>query len=173
GAALAAARRQKAAHVEFVSRQAARGKRSDGGGGAGNRDHWNAVLDGKAHDAVAGIGDGRRSGVADQGNGGPPGEPLHQFGGALALVVLVVAERGSRDAVVVEQAASVARIFAGDHLGGAQHTQRPQRDVFQGADGSGDDVETGGKSFAIAAFGPTSGFHSRKSISRSGVTGAP
>ena len=67
----------------------------------------------------------------------PPLHPLHQLGGALLLVVLVVAHQGRAHAVAVEQRAGAARVLAGDHVGVAQRGEHAQRHVLQVADRRG------------------------------------
>lgn len=45
------------------------------------------------------------------------------------------------DTVVGEKARRVSRVFGGDDIYFSQHAQRPQRDIFQIADGCGHDME--------------------------------
>lgn len=57
--------------------------------------------------------------------------------------MLVIAGQRRRDVVAVEQDARRARVLGGDQTHLAQHPQRAQGDVFEIADGRGDDVEGG------------------------------
>jgi len=61
--------------------------------------------------------------------------------GALALVVLVIADRFGADSEMVQELPRVARVFAGDQVNFAQHTQRALSDVFQIPNRCGDDVK--------------------------------
>ena len=61
-----------------------------------------------------------------------------------ALVVHVVADGGGGDAEVVEELLGLAGVLAGDAVDAAQDAKSAQGDVFEVADGSGDEVETGG-----------------------------
>jgi hypothetical protein len=55
--------------------------------------------------------------------------------------VLVIADQRFRDIQVLQKFARLARVLASDAIALAQDAPRPQRDVFQIADGRRDDVE--------------------------------
>ena len=94
---------------------------------------------------AAGVGDAGGSRVADDGDARTRPERGGKLDGAARLVVHVVADSGGTDVEVVEQLLGLARVLAGDLVDRAQHTQRAQGDVFQVADGRGDEVEAGGE----------------------------
>ena len=71
-------------------------------------------------------------------------KPSDQLRYAATSVVLMEAERWSRDAVVRKKPSCSARIFGGDQVDGSQDSQRPQRDVLKVADRRGDHEQRAG-----------------------------
>jgi len=61
--------------------------------------------------------------------------------------VHVVADGGRADAEVAEEFGGLAGVFAGDAVDRAQDAERAEGDVFEVADGRGDEVEAGGERF--------------------------
>src|SRR6185437_14881877 len=101
--------------------------------------------DGFRDEFGSGVGDGRGTGVGDEGDACAGFELVEELLGAAGLVVQVVADGGCGDAEVVEKLRGLAGVFAGDAVGGAQNAKRAEGDVFEVADGRGDEVETGGE----------------------------
>ena len=108
----------------------------------GNRHHRNMVPDGQRNQAEAGVGDARHAGVRHQGHARAAFEIEHQFRGAGQFIVFVIADGAGCDAVVVQQLLRLPGIFAGNLVGFLEHAHRPQRDVFEIADGRGHQVES-------------------------------
>ena len=96
---------------------------------------------GKRDQAESGIGDAGHAGVGDQRDLGAAFEIDDQFGGFGHLVVLVIADQSRLDAVMAEQLQGLARVLAGDQVDFFEDAQGAQRDVFEIADGRGDEVE--------------------------------
>ena len=96
-----------------------------------------------AHQLVAGIGDQRRAGIADDGHR-LSRRQLGQHARPLALgVVLVIGAGRARNGEMGEQRAAVARVLAVDHIGAGQHGERPQGDVGEVADRRRHHIEAG------------------------------
>ena len=134
-------RRKEAAEAERIRRQARGAQRAHRGRHPGNRHHRNACVNGRRHHSVAGIGDQRRPGIGDQRDVRPGFEFRDQLARASRFVVLVIADQRFRDIQVLQKFARLARVLASDAIALAQDAPRPQRDVFQIADGRRDDVE--------------------------------
>ena len=60
------------------------------------------------------------------------------------LVVLVIAEEGLFDAVMIQQPAGVAGVLAGDAVRLAQHAHGPEGEILQVSDRRGDNVQRPG-----------------------------
>jgi hypothetical protein len=135
------ARGEEAAEVELVGRQPRGGDGGDEGGGAGDGDDAQVPLGAGAHEAVAGVVDAGRARVRDERHRGALFHHPRQLLGALALVVLVVADGARADAEVFEQRARPARVLARDHVHLREHAQRTPRHVLQIPDGRGDEIE--------------------------------
>ncbi len=65
----------------------------------------------------------------------------------MPLVVLVIADRGCGDGEVVEKLLRLAGVFAGNAVCLLQDFKSAEGDVAEVANGSGDEVETGGEFF--------------------------
>ena len=61
----------------------------------------------------------------------------------------VVADGRGFDFEVIEEFLGLAGVFAGDAVGLAQDAEGAEGDVFEIADGSGDQVETGGEGLVV------------------------
>ena len=101
------------------------------------------VADGEGNQPKSGIGNGGHPGVGDERDAGSAFEIDNEFGGARHLVVLVVAHSFRFDDVVVQQLLSLACVFAGNDVDFFEDAERAERDVFESADWSADEVETG------------------------------
>src|SRR5262249_39963267 len=88
------------------------------------------------------IGDARWARVSDQGDCLTflqQGERTRRRDG---LVVVVIADERSRDAVMRQELAGVTGILSGNHIHAAQDAQGPQGNVLQVTDGGRDDVQS-------------------------------
>ena len=107
----------------------------------GNRHHRHVMPDGQRDQPESRVGDAGHARVGHERDLGAAFEIDDQFGGFRHLVVLVIADQSRLDAVVAEQFQRLARILAGDQVDFFEHTQSPQRDVFEIADRGGDQIE--------------------------------
>ena len=74
----------------------------------------------------------------------PSDQPADQIFGPPRLAVLVVGDEGRGDLEVGQEGAGVPGVFRRHQVGFAEEAQGAQGDVFQVADGRGDDVEGSG-----------------------------
>ena len=95
------------------------------------------------HQAMPGIGQHRRAGIAHQRDARALFEQRDQLDGALLFVVFVIAQHAFGDFIVGQQLVRMAGIFAGNQGHLAQHAQRAKRDVFQVTDRRGHQVQAG------------------------------
>ena len=109
---------------------------------AGDRNDRHVMADGERDQAKAGVGDAGHAGVGDERDFGAAFEVDDQFGGLGHLVVFVVADGARLDTVVGEKFLRLARVFAGDQVNFFEHAQGAEGDVFEIADGRGDQVES-------------------------------
>ena len=123
-------------------------ERADGGVGAGDGEDGDAGCNGGCGDLASGVGDAGRARVADDGDARAGVESGDKLRGAAGLVVLVVADGGGTDLEVVEELLGLARVLASNFVYRAQYTQSAQGDVFEVADGRGDEIEAGGEGTA-------------------------
>ena len=86
------------------------------------------------------IGNSRHSRVGHQRDARSLLHIFHQFGGTGDFIVLVIADGAGSNAVMVQQFLRLPRIFAGDDIHFLQHAHCPESNVFQIADGRGDDI---------------------------------
>ena len=136
-----------------VRREAAGDEGAEGGVGAGDGVDGDAGGDGFGGDGGAGVGDAGHAGVGDYGDAAAGFEGFDEFGGAGVFVVGVVADGGGADAEVVEQLGGLAGVFAGDAVDGAEDAEGAEGDVFEVADGGGDEVEAGGEGAVVGEIG--------------------
>ena len=139
--AFAAAGGKEAEEEELFVRQARGGECREEGGRAGDRNDGNFVANGECDEAMAGVRDERHAGVANQSDAGTLFHGEYEFGSASQFVVLVIAHQRLVNFEVVEQFEGVARVFTGDLVDFFEDTKRAKGDVFEVADGSGDEVE--------------------------------
>ena len=133
--------RKKTGEVELIGGQA-------GDNQAGKKRRWagksfdaNGRPDGRSHNAIAGVGKERRTGIGDQGARFALLEAFDQVFSAIGFVVLVIADEASLNAIVIEQPSGGASIFAGDPISLFQKADGAVRNVFKVADGRRDYVE--------------------------------
>jgi hypothetical protein len=133
--------RQKAAEAERIGGQPRRGERRQRGRRSRQRSDGRALLDGSAHEAVARVGDQRRPGVRDQRDRRAAQQASGEILGALAFVVLVIADGRLLNPVVVEEFARLSRVLARDQVHLPEDAHGPVRDVLEIADRGRDEVE--------------------------------
>lgn len=98
-----AARGQKTDKKKFFIRQTRSGKRGQQRAGPRNGHYGNFVTEAKGDESMAGIGNQRHAGVADQGNFGALFHGKNKFGGAGDFIVLVIAHQRLMDIVVIQK----------------------------------------------------------------------
>ncbi len=98
-----------------------------------------------AHQLVAGIGDQRHAGVADQRDALALGQARQQLRAHARGIVLVIGLQRRPDAVEGEQLAGDPGVLAGDQVDACQERQRAQRDVVAVADRRGHDDQPFGR----------------------------
>lgn len=76
----------------------------------------NIGFDGGGDELVGGIGNARRAGVGDEGDGFAFAEEVDDFVGFGCAAVAVVAEKRRLDFVFVEEDFAVAGVFGGDEV---------------------------------------------------------
>ena len=108
--------------------------------------HFDSTRHGRTHQEKAGVADGGRAGVADERHLLARFETGSEGLGCLVLIELVVAHQRNADVVVLQQDATGARVFGEYEVDRFQNTKRAQRDVFEIADGGGNEIEHGGVS---------------------------
>src|SRR5947199_3753909 len=87
--------------------------------------------------------------------------------------MLVIADRRLTDAVVMQQFPRLACVLAGDGISLLKHAQRTQRDVFQVADRSRDEVERAGHALRVTLADTDSDPGGCKVTWRAVISGAP
>ncbi len=92
---------------------------------------------------VAGIGDERRAGIADQSDAPALGEGGKQFRSLVRRIVVVIGDERRLDAIVSQEHDRDPRILAGDHIGGGQRLKGPQRNIAEIADRGGNHMQAG------------------------------
>ena len=71
-------------------------------------------------------------------------EALDDFLAASGFVELEITEERFGDSEMLQQSPGVARVLGSDDVALAQHAQRAQRDVFEVANGRGDEIKRPG-----------------------------
>ena len=139
--AFAGTSRKKTEKQELVVRKAGGREGGEERGGTGNGDDRDAMANGESDQAMAGIGDEGHASITDQCNGGTFFHGEHEFGSAGEFVMLVVADERLMDLEMIQEFEGVAGVFAGDLLNFFENAQGAEGDVFEVADGSGDQIE--------------------------------
>ena len=143
---------RKPANDETVGRKPANVSAVSAAEAPGTACTGDTLRDRLAHQLEAGVGDQRRSGIADQRDA----RALSQLGAAGGAARARHCGRYRRSAALQMPwiASSLARhpcVLRGDEVAGLQHIQRPQGDVAGIADGRGDDIKPGRQALRIAA----------------------
>lgn len=99
----ATAGRQKTDKKKFFIRQTGSGKRGEQSAGTGNGNNRNFVAETKRDEAMAGVGNERHTGIADEGDFGALFHGKDEFGGAGHFIVLVVADERLLNIVMIEK----------------------------------------------------------------------
>ncbi len=92
-------------------------------------------------EAMAGVGNQRHSGIADQRDFGTLFHSDDEFGGTSDFVVFVVANERLMNVVVSEQFLGVASVLASDLIRFFEDAQRAESDVLEIADGCGHEIQ--------------------------------
>ena len=133
--------RREKSHIEETIRIQARGdQRGECGIGSGDRNDGHARCHRGAHQVQPRIREGRRSRIADHGDPAPLLQERYQLQRSRLFVVLVVTDGRGGNVEVIQQLLRLARVLAGDAVDLFQHPQRAKCDVFQIADGRGDQI---------------------------------
>ncbi len=111
--------------------QSTRNECADRRVGARDRKHLHSRLNGSRCNLAARVGDARCPRIAHHCDPRPGLQRLGKLCRAARLVVHVVADSRRADAEVVQQLLGLPRIFTGDAIDGAQHTQRTQGNVLE------------------------------------------
>nr|WP_290615700.1 hypothetical protein [Immundisolibacter sp.] len=136
------ARRQKTFEGEARRRQAAGTERRHGGAGSGQRHHTDARRMRRRHQTLAGVADGRRAGIADQGDILALAQALDQAAGLRRLVVFMQRQQRRADAVMIQQRPAVAGVFGGDHGHRRQSLRRARAQIGQISERRGHHVQS-------------------------------
>ena len=137
--AFAGAGREETEEKEFVVGKAGSGKRGEKCDGAGNGDHRDVVADRECDEAVAGVGNQRHTCIADERDVGTLFHGENKFGSASEFVVLVIAHEWLVNIEVIQEFERVAGVFAGNLIDFFEDAKCTQGDIFQVADGSGNE----------------------------------
>ena len=128
---------QKALEGEASGIHAGHRQGGDHGAAAGDAHHLNAPGGAQSYQIGAGVGDGRRAGIGDDG------AILACFdavGNVIALglaVMFKIADLGLADAEMAQQPGTHAGVFGGDEIHAVQGLHRAGRKIAQIADGGG------------------------------------
>ena len=99
---------------------------------------------------MAGIGNERHTGVADECDFRALLERDEKLGRAGHFIVFVIADERFADFVVVEELLRVAGVFAGDMIDFLEDADGAKSDVFEIADGSADKVQAAQGFYIVA-----------------------
>ena len=137
---------QESFETETITGQTAGDEGRHKGCGAGQTLHFDSTRHGRTDQEEAGVADGGRAGVADERHLLARFETGSEGLGCLVLIELVVAHQRNADVVVLQQNTTGARVFGEYEVDRFQNTKRAQRDVFEIANGGGNEIEHGGVS---------------------------
>jgi len=144
GAPLARFRRRESGEGEGVGRKA--GGDESGEDRRRSRDRFDPVprFDGGAHQGEPRIGEERRAGVRDDGDGLSLVERRQEAREPGPFVVLVERQCGPGDPEVLQQTSGAPGVLAGDEVRLGEGARGPGREVVQVADGRRDEQEAAG-----------------------------
>ena len=145
----AAFRGKESLEAEAAAGQTAAHQGGGDGTGPGDADHLMACAPGGGGQLLAGVGDARQAGIADQGHRFARLQGRQQLGQAGGPVVLVEAHQGHPDAEVVQQQTAAAGVLAGHPVGAGQHPPGPGGEVVQVADGGAHQIQNAGGGFRL------------------------
>ena len=135
--------RQKPLEAEAFAGQSARHESRNESGGTGQALHLDATRHSSTDKHESGVGDGGRAGIADEGHRFAGSETCGKGFGRLVLIELMVAHQARRDVVVLEKLSARPGVFGQYDIDLSEDAERTEGDVFQIADGRGDEVEHG------------------------------
>ena len=138
--------RQESFETETIAGQAAGDESRHEGCGAGQTLHFDSTRHGRTNQEEAGVANGGRTGIADERHLLARFETGSEGLGCLVLIKFVVAHQWNADVVVLQQDTTGARVFGEYEVDRFQNSKRAQRDVFEIADGGGNEIEHGGVS---------------------------
>ncbi len=138
--------------MERITRQTTRHQRWHKSRSAGQALHPNAPAVTSAGEQKPRVADTGCAGVGDERQGSAGGQFIHQTLHHSMLVVRMKSAQRRGDPVMIEQAFAGSRIFRQHHRHLFQDAQGAQGDVFEVADGGGDDVEHGAECGIYACF---------------------
>ena len=122
-----------------------------------HRVNWDLCVNAGIHQFHAGVRNAWRSRVCDQRHVGTGLESRQELGHSCPNIVLVEAQRGSRNSVVGEQFRRAPRVFRSNHIDLAENAQRPQRHVLQVANGCCDHEQRAGDRVQRVVIVPLTG----------------
>jgi len=140
GLALAGLGWQEADEVEAGIGQAGGRQGSHRRRGTGQGDDLEPCGAHGVHYTGAGVGDGRGTGVRDQGHALAGLQAFDDLGGGFALIVFVGCQQLLGKAITLQQLAGIAGILAGHRVSNGQHMQAAQGDVADVSDGRGQHI---------------------------------
>jgi len=129
---------------KLMSGQPGYGKGGNDCRGARNRNDGHGCSQGLLDEPEAGIGDSRSSRVRDKGHIPAGQEMPHDFGNSFPFLGLVIAEQRLFDSVTVQDLDRLTGVLASDDRRLSQHADASQGQVFEVADGRGDDIQRPG-----------------------------
>lgn len=132
---------QETNKVEFSGGQTARGERGDERARAGDGFHTESGVEHFSNDAFARITDGGTACVGHHGDPLALSESFNEVLRAACLIEVVAAEERLVELIMTQQLRRVTGIFRGNRVAFLERAQRAKRDIFEVADGSGNEVE--------------------------------
>jgi len=140
--AFAGAGREKTEEKEFFVGKTGSSKRGEKRHRAGNGNNRNVVADRECDEAVAGVRNQRHTRIADERDVGTLFHGEDKFGSASEFVVLVIAHEWLVNIEVIQEFEGVAGVFASNLIDFFEDAKRTEGNIFQVADGSGNEEET-------------------------------
>lgn len=126
---------------EGIRRQSGGAQRRQQRRWAGNRGHSDAKIAGLLHQAVAWVGNQRRSRVRNQGDVFPSLQFAEKVNRARLLVVFVITDQRGGDLVSLQQLMRLASVFARDEIHFGERADPAKSNIFEISDRGRNDVE--------------------------------